>query len=118
MDNKKITLNYKASNIAKAEETTGKSFIDCFANLSKRVGFSDLRFLVLAGGGTDDDFDELFAAGVDNLMITVMEGINAAGFLGNEKLDIEALKVQLRETMDKAMLDTKASQNSGEATKK
>ena len=118
MDNKKITLNYKASNIAKAEEATGKSFIECFSNLSKRVSFADMRFLVLAGGGSDEDFDNLFASGVDNMMITIMEGINNAGFLGSEKVDMEALKAQMRETMDKAMTDAKALPNSGETTKK
>lgn len=117
MEDKKITLNYKASNIAKAEEATGKSFIDSFAGLSKRVSFADLRFLVLAGGGTDDDFDALFASGTENMMVAILEGINAAGFLGSEKMDIEALKTQMHETMGKAVSNTKTSQNSGEATK-
>lgn len=116
---KKITLNYKASNIAKAEDAYKKNFLECIGRLgggSVMPGFADMRFLVLAGGGTDDDFDKLFASGMENLLGAVLEGINNAGFLGDEKLDVEALKTQLHEAMEQVSEKAKASQNSGAKT--
>lgn len=114
MENEKITLNYKASNIAKAEEKYNKNFLACISGLQSAPSFRDMRFLILAGGGTDEDFDKLVASGIENLMTVVLEGINNAGFLGEEKIDIEALKAQLHETMEQA---GKALPNFGEATK-
>lgn len=109
----KVTLNYKASNIAKAEEKSGKSFLECISTLGTKPTFSDLRFLILAGGGSDEDFDKLFASGMENLMGAVLEGINNAGFLG-EKIDVEGLKDKLHEGLTSGTIET--SQNSGEAT--
>lgn len=115
---KKITLNYKASNIAKAEDANGKNFLECISRLggSGMPGFADMRFLVLAGGGTDDDFDTLFASGMENLLGAVLEGINNAGFLGDEKLDTEALKAQLHEAVEQVSKTAKISQTSGAKT--
>ncbi len=115
---KKITLNYKASNIAKAEEAQNKNFLECVGRLggSGMPSFADMRFLVLAGGGSDDDFDKLFASGIENLLGAVLEGINSAGFLGSETIDVEALKSQLHEMTEKASEKAKTSPNSGEKT--
>ena len=113
---KKISLNYKASNIAKAEDAYKKNFLECIGRLGGNgmPGFADMRFLVLAGGGSDDDFDALFASGIENLLGAVLEGINNAGFLGSETLDTEALKTQLHEMMDQVSKTAKTSQTSGE----
>lgn len=109
-----INLVYKASNIAKAEQATGKNLFDCIAALDKSVSFADLMFLIQAGGGTEDDFDALFASGIENMMRAILEGINNAGFLGEEnKLDVEALMKTVHEEVEKA---GKTLPNSGEAT--
>lgn len=117
MENK-ISLNYKASNIANAEEVNGKNFLECISRLGgdSMPSFADMRFLVLAGGGSDDDFDALFASGIENLLGAVLEGISNAGFLGSETLDIEALKTQLHETIEKVSKTAKTSQSSGGKT--
>ena len=57
-----IELNYKASNIAKAEKADYRKFFDVFNSMgSNSIGVSDLQFLFHAGGASDDDFDEVFA---------------------------------------------------------
>lgn len=107
-----ITLNYKASNIAKAERASGKNFFAAIQSLSKAPSMDDLLFLVNAGGGTEDDFDELFKAGIENVMMAIFAGINEAGFLG-QKIDLEEMRSAMKAEMDKA----KVSQNTGEAAK-
>lgn len=107
-----MKLNYKASNIAKAESETGKNFFNIIANLGNNASVSDLMFLFNAGGGTLDEFDATFASGVESVMIAIMEGINDAGFLG-EKIDIEAMKKE----MEKVKANFKTSPATGEANK-
>ena len=86
-----IELNYKASNIAKAEKEDGLKFFDVFNNMGNNsIGVSDLQFLFHAGGASDKDFDEIFSKGVAEVMNLILEGINKAGFLG--KLDTKNLK--------------------------
>lgn len=107
-----ITLNYKASNIAKAERESKKNFFASIQALSKAPSMDDLLFLVNAGGGTEADFDELFKEGVENVLMAIFAGINEAGFLG-QKIDLEEMRSAMKAEMDKA----KASQNTGEAAK-
>lgn len=107
------TLNYKASNIAKAERASGKNFFAAIQALSKAPSMDDLLFLVNAGGGTEDDFDELFKDGIENVLMAVFAGINEAGFLG-QKIDLEELRSTMKAEIDKAAA---ASQNTGEAAK-
>ena len=111
-----VILNYKASNIAKAEEIHKKNFMSCLGNLGNSMSFSDLRFLVIAGGGTDDDFDKLFASGIDNFIITIIEGVSKAGFLGKETIDVESLKAQIHESMKNVSETVKTSPISGNET--
>ena len=85
-----VELNYKASNIAKAEKADYRKFFDVFNSMgSNSIGVSDLQFLFHAGGASDDDFDEVFAKGIDEVMSVILKGINDAGFLG--KIDAKAL---------------------------
>lgn len=112
-----MKLNYKASNIAKAERKSGKNFFDAFSGImtvSGNPSISDLMFIYTAGGATKDDFDESFSKGIENVLVEVMDGINEAGFLG-EKIDLTALKQGLADTMKNAKQEV--SQAIGEANK-
>lgn len=108
-----VTLNYKASNIAKAERASGKNFFSAIQSLSKSPSMDELLFLVNAGGGTENDFDELFKEGIEKVLMTIFEGINEAGFLG-QKIDLEEMRKVMEAEMNKAK---GVSQNTGEAAK-
>jgi hypothetical protein len=86
-----MKLNYKASNIARAERETGKKFFAVMSSLGDDMSIDDLLFLFTAGGGNEDDFDEVFAKGIQEVMVTIMDGINDAGFLG-EKIDTAEIR--------------------------
>ena len=107
------TLNYKASNIAKAERSTGKNFFAAIQALSKSPSMDDLLFLYVAGGGSEADFDELFKNGVEEVLMAIFGGINEAGFLG-QTIDLEEMRKLMRAEMSKV---EPASQNTGEAAK-
>ena len=109
-----MELNYKASNIAKAERAEGKKFFTVFASLGNNdVSVDDLLFIFKAGGGTEDEFDQAFAKGIPEVFSLIFDGVNRAGFLPN-KIDTKTVK----QDMEKAMgVDTKVSQNSGKTTK-
>ena len=86
-----VELNYKASNIAKAEKEDYKKFFDVFNNMGNNsIGVSDLQFLFHAGGASDDDFDEIFSKGMETVMETILDGINRAGFLGKIDTNLKA----------------------------
>lgn len=108
-----VTLNYKASNIAKAERASRKNFFSAIQSLSKSPSMDELLFLVNAGGGTENDFDELFKEGIEKVLMTIFEGINEAGFLG-QKIDLEEMRKVMEAEMNKAK---GVSQNTGEAAK-
>lgn len=109
-----MELNYKASNIAKAERAEGKKFFKVFASIgSDDISIDDLMFVFKAGGGTEEAFDELFAKGIPEVFTAIFEGVNRAGFLPN-KIDTKAVKQDMVEAMSG---DTKVSQNSGKTTK-
>ena len=102
-----MKLNYKASNIAKAELNEDRKFFDVFNNMSTgSIGVNDLLFLYHAGGASDDDFDADFKKGIPEVMQNIMEGINEAGFLG--EIDTEAVKEQFK---------TATSETSGKSNK-
>ena len=108
-----ITLNYKASNIAKAERASGKNFFEAISSLSKQPSMDNLLFLISAGGGTEEDFDELFKEGVEKVMMTIFEGINEAGFLG-EKIDLKEMQAAMSSELNKAK---ETSPNTGDTVK-
>lgn len=105
-----VQLIYKASNIAKAEKCMGESFFDALSKLNSTPSVSALLFLFIAGGGTQDEFDELFKQGVDKAMVEVMSGIADAGFLG-KAVNSKMVKARMKKAMDEAMA---ALENSGE----
>ena len=105
-----MKLDYKASNIAKAERAHGMNFLKTLKTLSDNPSISGLLFLFEAGNGTEDDFDQAFKEGINKVLVVIMEGLSAAGFLGQE--DVRVLKRQLEDQKKPV-----TSQNSGEATK-
>lgn len=92
-----LHLNYKASNIAKAEIAFKANFFETISALSGTPSISDLLFLVRAGGGTEEEFDKLFEKGIKEVVITIIEAINEAGFLG-QKIDLDEVKKSFTET--------------------
>ena len=109
-----MELIYKASNIAKAERAEGKKFFKVFANIGNEdVSVDDLLFVFKAGGGTEEEFDELFAKGIPEVFSAIFDGVNRAGFLPN-KIDTKAVKKEMEEAMTE---NAKVSQNSGKTTK-
>ena len=109
-----MELNYKASNIAKAERAEGKKFFTVFSSIGNEdISVDDLLFIFKAGGGTEEAFDELFAKGVPEVFTAIFDGVNRAGVLPN-KIDTKAVKQDMVEAMSG---DTKVSQNSGKTTK-
>lgn len=108
----KPTLTYTASRIALAERELKMNFFDELPLLARKPSMSGLLFLFKAGGGTDTQFDECFKKGADEVMVVIMEGLEAGGFLPKEAVD----------EVKKAMAEIKESQEtlqtSGEATKK
>lgn len=120
-----VQLNYKASNIAKAEKEMGESFFDALSKLSSTPSVSALLFLFIAGGGTQDEFDELAKTGIPEVMMEIMEGISDAGFLGT-KIDTKKMRADMEEELgNKRMMaeafkesveSIAASENSGEKT--
>lgn len=105
-----VQLNYKASNIAKAEKEQGMSFFDAFSSLQDKPSISSLLFLFIAGGGTTEEFDKIFESGIDKVMLEVMSGIADAGFLG-KAVNSKIIKARMKKSMDEAMA---ALENSGE----
>lgn len=105
-----VQLNYKASNIAKAEKEQGVSFFNELAEAQATPSVSALMFLFTAGGGTVEEFDELFKKGVDELMLIIMPEIADAGFLG-KAVNSKIIKARMKKSMDEAMA---ALENSGE----
>ena len=86
-----IELNYKASNIAKAEKEDNRKFFEVFNHMgNNEIGVSDLQFLFHAGGANNDDFDETFAKGIETVMEAILDGINCAGFLGKINTNLKA----------------------------
>ena len=79
-------LNYKASNIAKAERAYNMKFftvLDKFQKDSSLADFGivDILFLWACGGGTEEEFDAAVDKDIEQAMNKIVEGIGSAGFL-------------------------------------
>lgn len=110
-----MKLEYKASNIARAEREENNNFFNAFTTLGAggNVSIANLQFIWHCGGGDDASFDETFNKGVPELMATIMEGINDAGFLG-VKTDIKQMRKVMEEAMSQA---TETLPNTGASNK-
>lgn len=82
-------LNYKGTNIAKAEQKYGVKFFNVVEQLGKKsetnIGMLDMLFLYCAGGGTEEDFDQYIVNDTEKIMLDIMEGLAMSGFLGEKK---------------------------------
>lgn len=96
-----LKLNYKASNIAKAEDKFNRNFFKSLSGLSESPSMSDLMFLFFAGGATEEDFDNAVKEGFDNAMIIITEGLNESGFLG-KTIDTTEMKKAMEAQKKKA----------------
>ena len=118
-------LNYKASNIAKTEKENKLNFLTVLSELQANPSFSNLLFLFKAGGGTEEEFDELAKTGIPEVTMEIMEGISDAGFLGT-KIDTKKMRADMEEELENKRMMAEAfkesvesiaaSENSGEKT--
>ncbi len=101
MENSIKKLNYKASNIAKAEKELDLRFFKVIEGFkSGNVGFIDLLFLWIAGGGEKDEFDNRVINDTENIMLEIMQGLDDAGFLGEKgKFSMEQARKEFRKLM-------------------
>lgn len=89
-------LNYKASNIAKAERAQGANFfktLEGFGTESPSV--SDILFVLEAGGLNEDEASKMVdEKGLVEAIKTAVEAIQSAGFLANLLTESQKAKVQ------------------------
>lgn len=90
-----MKLNYKASNIAKAEQETGLNFFNVISGLGNggMPSFSTILFLFKAGGATEEEFDASMKNGIENALKEAMEAFAEAGFLGSSMTKEEVQKM-------------------------
>ena len=83
-----LELNYKASNILKAERSEKRKFFGALQSMQGGdLGVEDIVFLTAAGGANEDaTLDALDTTGMTGVMEEVAEALGTAGFLqGAEK---------------------------------
>jgi len=107
-------LDYKASRIATFERETGENFFNILDDL-KEPSFAKIQFLWQAGGGSDENFDDIVEKeGLEGVFTKIFEALDASGFLGKKKLTPDFRKgVQAQ-----GAPATKPSLKSGAVTKK
>lgn len=101
-------LNYKGSNIAKAEQRYGVKFFNVIESLGSKngennVGMVDLLFLFCAGGGTEEQFDKRVIDDTEGVMLDIMEGLSESGFLGKKvKFDRTKALAEIKKALKEA----------------
>ena len=109
-------LNYKASNIAKAEREFNANFFETLEGLGKDVpSISSLLLLLRAGGLTEDEADVLIdEAGIKDSLSEAVTALGKAGFLAKLQSQAKAQKAELEEAKT---LIPQVLQNTGNETK-
>lgn len=121
-----VQLDYKASNIAKAEKEQGENFLEKISTLNGIPPVSDLMFLFIAGGGTIEEFDKFIKKeGVGAATVEIVACIAESGFLG-KNIDAKKLRADMEEELEnkrmmaeafkKSVESITASENSGKKT--
>ena len=89
-----LELNYKASNILKAERSQGRKFFGALQGMQGGdLGVEDIVFLTAAGGATEDKtLEALDNTGMAGVMEEVAEALGTAGFLQGAAAAQEAPK--------------------------
>jgi len=105
-------LNYKASNIAKAERLHGENFFTTLSRLGdESLSISNLLFVLEAGGLTEDEASEIIDNdGIAEAIKAAVFGLTSAGFLAKNK-EVQKVRTQI----EKDLLET--SQATGEKAK-
>lgn len=105
-------LDYKASNIMRAEREMGYNFISTLQSLQNNLGIHQMVFLLQAGGLTETEAETLIDSGIDKAIEAVVEGIGNAGFLPAET------RAEMKANMPKNLKKktTEPSQPTGEKT--
>lgn len=107
-----MELNYKASNIAKAERELNANFFKTLEGLSEGApSMTALLMILRAGGLSEQQADELLDnEGIEVALTKAVEALSHAGFLAKMKAKSDK---ELSELAQKAV----ASRNSGAETK-
>lgn len=91
-------LDYNAINISKVEKSEGVSFFGALGQMvenNNSASFSDLVFLLRAGGASDEQINATIKSGIPKTMELILKGIDEAGFLG-EKLEVEKIMAEAK----------------------
>nr|DAY24905.1 MAG TPA: tail assembly chaperone protein [Caudoviricetes sp.] len=115
-----MKLNYKASNIANAEDLTNKSFLGVISELGSlsiastdmsKVKISSLIFLLEAGGATREEASDIVDdEGIETALDLVFNALQTSGFLAK-------MQAKEAEKAKKAVKSTEPSEISGKTTK-
>lgn len=115
-----MKLNYKAINIANAEDLRGKSFLGVLADLGEIdmthprldiIKISPLLFLLEAGGITREEASDIVDnEGIEKALEYVFEALKEAGFLAQKKQAETKATAKTEEA-------TATSETSGQTTK-
>lgn len=88
-----LELNYKASNILKAERSAGRKFFGALQGMQDGdLGIEDITFITAAGGSSEEaTLEALDTDGMAGVMQEVAEALGNAGFLqGADKAAVKA----------------------------
>lgn len=111
-------LNYKASNIARAERQYGLSFFKEVSNMLENpdsANISSLMFVLQAGGITEEEADEMFdTKGIVGAFEAAGEALADSGFLAT-MLKNPAVKKELEKFTK--LTNQKPSPKAGDKTK-
>lgn len=107
-------LQYKASNIARAERSYGYSFFEVISSFGQAVpSMLNTVFMLEAGGISEEEaYDVVDGDGIDGAYKLVLEGLVESGFLGRGK-DAQEAKQAARE----AIKSLETLGNTGETAK-
>ena len=89
-------LNYKASNIAKAEIALDANFFETLLGINDEVpSVREILMILMAGGLTEQEADDLLdSKGIEEAMRLAAEAIVRAGFLPKAKATTNSQKSQ------------------------
>jgi hypothetical protein len=104
-------LNYKASNIAKAERELNANFFATLEGIGDGTpSFSALLMIVRAGGLTEQEADDLLdSEGIEKTLQMAVDALGQAGFLAKMKANAEkTTQSRTKETSQSTGVETKA----------